>query len=98
MSRDGGKQYCDVSRVRSRTLSPLHLCLCRLRLGQPERHLHGTVEEASSGQRGTGLLPLAGLGIQRAEAAVAVGLEWAHAQLIGEGQRLLVVGFGLLGV
>ena len=50
------------------------------------------------GQRGAGLLPLAGRGIQRAEAAVAVGLERAHAEFLGQGQGLLVVGFGLRGI
>src|SRR5690348_12036332 len=34
--------------------------------------------------------------IQRTQAAVAVGLEWAHAQLVGEGEGLAVVGFGLI--
>ena len=29
---------------------------------------------------------------------MTVGLEWAHAQLLGQGQGLLVVGFGLLGI
>ena len=47
------------------------------------------------GQLGAGLLPPADLGIERAEAAVAVGLERAHAQFLGQGQGLLVVGFGL---
>src|ERR1700758_3106808 len=40
-----------------------------------------------------GLLPLSCRGIQRAEAEVAVRLEWAHAEFLGQG--LLVVGFGL---
>ena len=43
-------------------------------------------------ERGTGLLPLAGRGIQRAQAAVAVGLERAHAQFLGQGEGLAVVG------
>ena len=51
-----------------------------------------------SGQRGAGLLPLAGLAIQRAEAAVAVGHERAHAEFLGQGEGLLVVGFGLRGI
>ena len=38
------------------------------------------------------------LGIQRAEAAVAVGLERAHAQFLGQGEGLAVVGFGLLAL
>ena len=36
--------------------------------------------------------------IQSAEAAVAVGLERAHAQLLGQGEGLAVVGFGQLGL
>ena len=39
--------------------------------------------------------PLADLGIQRAEAEVAVGQERAHAEFLGQGEGLLVVGFGL---
>ena len=38
---------------------------------------------------------LTGRGIQRAEAAVAVGLEGAHTEFVGQGQGLLVGGFGL---
>ena len=49
-------------------------------------------------QRGAGLLPLAGRGVQRAKAQVAVGLERAHAEFLGQGQGLLVVGFGLCGI
>ena len=40
-------------------------------------------------------LSLADLGVQGAEAAVAVGLERAHAQFLGQGEGLAVVGFGL---
>ena len=43
-------------------LSPLHLCQCGLRLGQPEGHVHGAIEVDSCGQFGTGLLSLAYLG------------------------------------
>ena len=42
-----------------------------------------------------GLLLLAGRGIQRAQAAVAVGLERAHAQFLGQGEGLAVVGLRL---
>jgi hypothetical protein len=38
------------------------------------------------------------LGIQCAKAQVAVGLEWAHPQLISQSEGLLVVGFGVCGV
>ena len=72
-----------------------HLCQCRFSLRQPERHLHGAVELDGGGQGGAGLLPLAGLRIQGAEATVAVRLEWAHTEFVGQGQGLLVVGFGL---
>jgi hypothetical protein len=41
------------------------------------------------------MLSLAGCGIQRAEAPVAVRLERAHAQFLGQRQRLLVVVVGL---
>ena len=37
-------------------------------------------------------------GIQRAQPVVAVGLERAHAEFLGQGQGLLVVGFGLCGI
>ena len=47
------------------------------------------------GQLSAGLLPLAGLGIQRAKAPVAVRLERAHAEFLGQGEGLAVVGFGL---
>jgi hypothetical protein len=42
------------------------------------------------------LLLLADRGIQRAETSVTVGLEWAHAEFLGQGQGLAVVGLGLL--
>ena len=47
-------------------------------------------------QLGAGLLPLACLGIQGAEAEVAVGLERAHAEFLSQGEGLAVVGFGRL--
>jgi hypothetical protein len=43
------------------------------------------------------LLLLADGGIQRAEDPVAVGLEWAHAEFLGQGEGLLVMDFGRLG-
>jgi hypothetical protein len=45
-----------------------------------------------------GLLPVADFGIQRAEAAVAMGLERAHAELVGEDEGLTVMGGGLIDV
>ena len=32
------------------------------------------------------------------KAPVAVGLEWAHAEFLGQGEGLAVVGFGLRGI
>ena len=43
------------------------------------------VQRDSGGQFSTGLLPPVDLGIQRAEAAVAVGHERAHAEFVGQG-------------
>ena len=37
-------------------------------------------------------------GVEGAEAQVAVGLERAHAQFVGQGEGLAVVGFGLLDI
>src|SRR5262245_8286216 len=68
----------------------------RFSLGQPERHVHGAVELDGSRKCNTGLLPLTGLHIQRAKAAVAVSLEGAHAQLLGQGEGLAVGGCGQL--
>jgi len=50
----------------------LHLRQCRLSLRKPERHVHGAVQRNSSRQLSAGLLHPSYLGIQRAEAAVAV--------------------------
>jgi hypothetical protein len=43
---------------------------------------------------GAGQLPLTSRGVQGAQAAVAVGLERAHAECLGQSQGLLVVRFG----
>jgi hypothetical protein len=40
-----------------------------------------------------GLLPLADLDVQNAEAEVTVRLERTHAELLGQGEGLAVVGF-----
>src|SRR2546425_4212694 len=66
-------------------------CLC---LGKPEGHLHGLVEVARSAQLRARLLPLATLGIERAQAPATVGLERAHAEFIGQSEGLLTVGYG----
>ena len=68
-----------------------HLCQCRFGLRQPEGHLHVAVERDGGGQGGASLLPLAGGGVQGAEAQVTVRLEWAHAECVGQGEGLLVV-------
>ena len=55
-----------------------YLCQRRLRLRQPEGHVHGAVQRDSSGEGGAGLRPPTGLRMQGAKATVAVGLEWAY--------------------
>jgi hypothetical protein len=69
-----------------------------LYLGQPEGHLHGAIHFHGGGQLNAGLLLLTIRGVQPAEAIVSVGLERTHPQLFGEGEGLLVVGFGLLAL
>ena len=66
--------------------------------GAARRSCPSTVHLDGRGQLSLGLLPLAGLGIQGTKAKVAVGLERAHAEFVGQGQGLLVVGFGLRGI
>ena len=87
-----GEKSLNKTQKRFPRSSSLYLCQRRLGLKQPERHLHSAVHLVGREQRGAGLLPLASRVIQRTEAAVAVRLERAHAQLLGEGQSLLVVG------
>src|SRR5215468_4597330 len=70
---------------------------CRFCLGEPEGHVHRRVHLDGRGQLRAGLFPLTGRGVQCAETTVAVGLEGAHTEFLGQGERLLVVGFGLLG-
>jgi|SwirhirootsSR2_FD_contig_81_2069648_length_1772_multi_3_in_0_out_0_3 hypothetical protein len=55
--------------------------------------MHGAVPADGPRQFSTGLLPSSCRRIPGAEATVAVGLEQAHAEFLGQG--LLVVGFGL---
>jgi hypothetical protein len=71
------------------------LCHRCLRLGKPECHLHGAVEFAGSGQLGVRLLPPSRLGVQDAEAEVAVGDQRAHAEFVGQGEGLAIAGIGL---
>jgi len=56
------------------------------------------VQIDSRGELDAGLHPLSYRGIQRAEAAVAVSHERAHAQCLSQGQVLLVGGFGLCDI
>ena len=56
-----------------------HLRQRGLCLGQPEVHLHRSIQLDSRTQGGTGLLLSSHPAVQGAETAVAVGLEWAHA-------------------
>ena len=67
----------------------------RLGLGQPESHLHRPVQLDGRRQGGTGLLPSSHLAVEPTQSMVAVGLERTHAELLGQGQGLLVVGFSL---
>ena len=75
-----------------RILAHAHLRQRRFGLGQPEGHVHGAIQRDSGRQGGAGRRTTAGLAVQSAQPAVAVGYEWAHAEFLGQG--LLVVGFG----
>jgi hypothetical protein len=66
-----------------------------LGLGPPAGHSHTSGHRESRRQRSTGLLPLAGRGLQRAQPAVAVGHERAHAERVGAGEGLAVARVGL---
>jgi len=44
------------------------------------------------------MLLLAGLGIQGSQTTMAVGHAWAHAECLGQGASLRVMGFGLRGI
>ena len=58
-----------------RPLSPFHLRQRRLRLREPEGHVHRTIKRDGRRQCRAGLLPLTRLGVQCPEAALTVGLE-----------------------
>ena len=77
--------------------SPLDLGQRRLGFWEPKGHLHDPIEADRRRQLSTGLLLLAGRGIQRAQATMAVGHDRTHAEFFGEGERLLVAMFGWLG-
>jgi hypothetical protein len=75
-----------------------HLRQRCLGLGQPEGHLHGTIHLDRRDQRGASLCLLAHRGIQPTYAVVAVSLEGAHAQFLGQNEGLLVVVLGWLNL
>jgi hypothetical protein len=74
----------------------IHPCQRRLRLGQPEGHVHGAVQVDGGGEFGTGLRSPAKPGVEGAKTVVAVCLQQAHAKLLGQGKGLAVVSCGLL--
>src|SRR5262245_55902891 len=75
--------------------SRVYLRQCRFGLWEPEGHLHTAILLNRHRQLGTGLLALADCGIQQAEAPVAVGLERAHAECLGENEGMAVGDFSL---
>src|SRR5438128_1894192 len=79
-------------------LPALYLRERRLDLRQPEGHVHRPVQVESSREFGAGLVRPAYLGIQGAEPTVAVRLERAHLQFLGQRQGLPVVGFSRLDI
>jgi hypothetical protein len=70
----------------------------RLGLRKPEGHVHRLVHLHGRCEFGTSPRALTDLGIQGAEATVAVGLQRAHAEFLSQSQGLLVVGFGLRNI
>ena len=75
-----------------------HLCQFLFCLRKPQCHLHGAIERDGASQGGASRPTLAGLCIQGAEATVAVRLEWAHAEFVGQSEGLSVADFGLYDV
>src|SRR6266478_2017345 len=71
----------------------LHL---RLRLLQPEAHLHLPVHRRRGGEVLASLLARAGAPVELAEAVVAAGNERTHLQLLGEREGGAVVTVGML--
>src|SRR5713101_8630073 len=72
------------------TLSVLR-ALLRLRLLQPELHVHLAVHRRRGGEVLLSLLALARAPVEFAEVEVAVGDEGAHPEFGGKGHRLAVV-------
>src|SRR5262249_5404005 len=79
-------------------LPSLHLRQRHLGLGQPEGHVHDTVQREGGRQFGVSLFPLAGGGVQSTEAELAVRQERTHAEFLSQGEGLAVVDFGLLAL
>src|SRR5262249_25071571 len=90
-----GNHLSKRSEQMSLHMSPYpHLLTCasrRLGLGEPECHVHGAVQVNGSGEFGMGLLPLARLRVEGAETQVAVRLQWAHAEFLGQNEGLTVM-------
>src|SRR5205823_14570121 len=84
-----------VHSVRGGSSQFLHL---RLRLLQPEPHVHLAVHRRSGGEVLAGLLLLARAPTELAEAEVAVGDEGAHAARLAERQSVAVVGLSALWI
>src|SRR5262245_7125118 len=82
-------------RERSSGLAGSRLERC-LRSLQPERHLHAAVHVDRGRQLALSLLATTSALVELAQPEVAVGRQRAHLELVGQGQRLAVVGFGLL--
>src|SRR5437867_6665366 len=70
----------------------------RLSLGEPESHPHGTVDLKRCRQCGARLLPLAGPGVQRPEATVAVRLQPDMPERCSHGQGALAGDHGTLHI
>ena len=66
--------------------------------GSQEGHVHGAVQVDGGRQGSAGRFTTTGLAVQLAHPVVAVGHERAHAEFVGEGEGLLVVGFGLCDI
>jgi hypothetical protein len=77
-------------------LSPL--VRLRLRLLQPEAHVHLAVQRRCVSQVLAGLLALACVPAELTEAEVAVSDEWAHPQSFGNRERLPVVGLSSFSI
>ena len=83
-------------RIPSTTLVPApHL---RLRLLEPELHVHLAVQRRRDGEVFVRLLALAGPQVEFAEAKTAVGDEGPHAARLGQHQRVTVMGLSALGI